>query len=160
MIPSCFTLSSPNGKKKLKALTLNCTSRIRQSQEPHWALKNHAKAAISKVSLAPFSSQTHSLVRDSLTDDMRTISALSHYLKVKICQGGFIWTTSLQEHTGQDNACPTGDILQSSYKSSAVFQSGYGISSSERTSRVPEATALQACNYKAANIMSSLKTSS
>lgn len=87
-------------------------------------------------------------------------SALSLYLKVKIRQGRFIWTASLQEHAGQDKACPTGNILQSSYKFSAMFQSGYGIPSSERTSHVPEATALQAYNYKAGNIMSSLQTSS
>jgi len=79
---------------------------------------------------------------------------------VKICQGGFIWTASLPAHAGQDKACPTGDSQQSSYKSSAVVQSGYRIPSSEHTSHVPEATALQAYNYKAGNIMSSLQTSS
>lgn len=86
--------------------------------------------------------------------------ALSHCLKVKICKGRFIWTVSLQEHAGQDKACPTGDILQSSYKFSAVVQSGYGISSSELTFHIPEATALQAYKYKPSNVMSSLQISS
>lgn len=40
--------------------------------------------------------------------------ALSHYLKVKICQGRLIWMASMQEHIEEDKAGPTGDILQSS----------------------------------------------
>lgn len=64
-ILSCFTHAPPKRAEKIKTPTLNW-----QKLEPHRALKNHAKEVISKVSLSPFSPQTHSLVRDSLTDDI------------------------------------------------------------------------------------------
>lgn len=144
------------GKNK-QTHPLNCNSKICQSYHLEQVLKNHCKVT-SKALLSPFLSQVHSLDGDLLT--MNKISTLRRQFKVKICQGRFSWPVPLQELTGREKAYPTGVILQSYYQFSIVFQSGYGISSSECTSDIPQATSLQAYKCNAGNIMSSLQTSS